>query len=94
MTNEEKVKDELVELAPSRKEMQGYSQLSGSRGQLVLVACTFEGRDRYAIARLEKKGKDMTVEPLALMLNEKDIIHLRQSNGQLLPTAESELLIN
>jgi hypothetical protein len=95
MTDDEKIDETLVELSPSRREVQSYTELAGHhRGQLVLISCTFEGKDRFAIARLEKRSEGLKAEPLALVLNEKDIIHLRGQDGSLLPTEESELLIN
>jgi hypothetical protein len=85
----------LVEPQPSRKELDGYGHLAGYRtAQFVLVPCTFEGKDRWAIAKLDKGGAGALLAPMAIVLNEKDIIHIRQSDGTLLPTAESELLIN
>jgi len=85
----EEVKEEKEELtidAPSSQELRAYgSVIEGGPGDLVLAGCVFEGRNRFAIARVVRiKGK-MAVDVLAVVLNETDSVLLKSVSGDVLP---------
>ena len=95
MREEDTQTESLVELGPSRMEMNYYIDLARGTGQhFVLVACVHEGKDRFAIARVLSTKDKCNVEPLALLLNEADVVLLRGKDGELLPTEHAKSNIN
>jgi hypothetical protein len=79
----EEVKKEMQIEQPSRREFDYYNKLLD--GELALVSCKFEGKDRFAVARVRTVNGKQVVEPLAVVLNEADVIWLRTASGDLLP---------
>lgn len=80
------------EVAPSRHELTYFRKLvEGGPSTLVLVLCTFEGKERFAIGKLRTVAGKPYVEPLAVVLHEKDNVQVYSDVGELLPLVARSL---
>ena len=95
--NEEVKKEVKVESAPSSGEFGHYHELvAGGSSNLVMVACKFEGQNRFAVAKKRIINGRPVLEPLAIVLNENDPVWFRTEAGDLLPVEglNSKTLLN